>query len=166
MVTKKFLKAKFDCISISVHRIFFFSFIFIFIFSFSFIFFKYETIVSRNGLSLGYSERDISSVNWSIVYFCSELFTSVSSVETLNNIYCTLSLYAQPLIHCNAEQGRKGNKQGNLVMKTGLSCNYYRIFPVTGKNSKAYRIKAGCFYHRISLLHSSLFYPVYLYQPL
>ena len=25
-------------------------------------FFKYETIVSRNGLSLGYSERDTSSV--------------------------------------------------------------------------------------------------------
>ena len=26
--------------------------------------FKYETIVSRNGLSLGYSERDTSSVTW------------------------------------------------------------------------------------------------------
>ena len=27
-------------------------------------FFKYETIVSKNGLSLGYSERDTSSVIW------------------------------------------------------------------------------------------------------
>ena len=32
-------------------------------FLFSFYFFKYETIVSTNGLSLGYSERDTSSVS-------------------------------------------------------------------------------------------------------
>ena len=31
-------------------------------------FFKYETIVSRNGLSLGYSERDISSVKANLIY--------------------------------------------------------------------------------------------------
>ena len=37
------------------HGIFFSTLIFIY-------FFKYETIVSRNGLSLGYSERDTSSV--------------------------------------------------------------------------------------------------------
>ena len=30
-------------------------------------FFKYETIVSRNGLSLGYSERDTSSVKTSFI---------------------------------------------------------------------------------------------------
>ena len=35
-------------------------FIFSFIFSF---FLKYETIVSRNGLSIGYSEQDTSSVS-------------------------------------------------------------------------------------------------------
>ena len=39
---------------------FFFSFFFFFFF---FFFFKYETIVSRYGLSLGYSERDTSSVS-------------------------------------------------------------------------------------------------------
>ena len=34
--------------------------------------------------------------------------------------------------HCNANQVRTGNKQGNTD-KTGLSCNSCRIFPVTGK---------------------------------
>ena len=43
------------------------------------------------------------------------------------------------LLHCNAKQGRTGNKQGNPVMKTRLSCNHYRIYPFTRKNSKAYR---------------------------
>ena len=33
------------------------------------------------------------------------------------------------------EQGRTGGMQGNPVMKAGLSCNYCRISPVTGKNS-------------------------------
>jgi hypothetical protein len=32
-------------------------------------FLKYETIVSRNGLSLGYSERDISSVSKIVLIF-------------------------------------------------------------------------------------------------
>ena len=41
---------------------FFYSLIFIY-------FFKYETNVSRNGLSLGYSERDTSSVNVLFVDF-------------------------------------------------------------------------------------------------
>ena len=35
---------------------------FLFYFYIFIYFFKYETIVSRNGLSLGYSERDTSSV--------------------------------------------------------------------------------------------------------
>ena len=39
-------------------------------------------------------------------------------------------------LHCNAKQGRTGNKQGNSGMKTGLSCNHYRIFFVTGKNRR------------------------------
>ena len=57
-------------------------------------------------------------------------------------------------MHCNAKHGRTGNKQENNVMKTGLS---FRIFPLTGKNSNAYRM---------TLLSSqdfpacSLFYPV------
>ena len=43
--------------------IFFLFYIFIFIY-----FLKYETIVSRNGLSLGYSERDTSSVGCQLQY--------------------------------------------------------------------------------------------------
>ena len=33
-----------------------------------YIFFKYETIVSRNGLSLGYSEQDTSSVCYACAF--------------------------------------------------------------------------------------------------
>ena len=35
---------------------------------------------------------------------------------------------------------RTGNKQGNPIMKAGLSCNSYRIFPVTGRNSNTCRM--------------------------
>ena len=47
------------------------------------------------------------------------------------------SYFAKP--HCNTEQGRAGNKQGNPVIKARLFCNSYRIFPVTGKNSETCR---------------------------
>ena len=56
-----------------------------------------------------------------------------------------------------AEQDRTGGEQGISVIKSGLSCNHYRIFLVKGKNGN------DC---RITLLPSQefparpLFYPV------
>ena len=50
------------------------------------------------------------------------------------------TIFDQLYIHCNTKQGRTANKQGNAVLKTGLSCNRYRIFPVTGKNRDAYKV--------------------------
>ena len=36
-------------------------------------------------------------------------------------------------VYYKVKQGRKGNKQVNSVIKTGLSCNSYLFFPVAGK---------------------------------
>ena len=41
--------------------------------------------------------------------------------------------------HCNAKQGTKGGKQWKAVMNAGLSCKFYMIFPVTGKNSNTWK---------------------------
>ena len=36
-------------------------------------------------------------------------------------------MIALRLLHCNTKQGIIGGVQGNPVMKTGLSCNHYRV---------------------------------------
>ena len=35
-------------------------------------------------------------------------------------------------MQCYAKQGRKGDKQGNAMMKAGLSSKYYRIKAIKG----------------------------------
>ena len=69
------------------------------------------------------------------------------------------TIFDQLYLHCNTEQGRTANKQGNPVLKTGLSCNRYRIFPVTGKNRDAYKVISLSWQY---LPACSLFYPVWL----
>ena len=53
----------------------------------------------------------MSQVNWSIVYFCSELFTSVSSVETLNNIHCSCMRHTQAFFGNFGSEIQIGNQQ-------------------------------------------------------
>ena len=63
------------------------------------------------------------------------LFKAVMKLSWENNQYIFVST--------NTAMGNKVEQRTsreNLVIKTGLSCNCYRIFPLTGKNGNAYRI--------------------------
>ena len=55
-------------------------------------FFKYETIVSRNGLSLGYSERDTSSVPLEMISpYCAGVFIHSRNIHSgafIINLFC------------------------------------------------------------------------------
>ena len=44
------------------------------------------------------------------------------------------------VLHCKAKQGRTGGVQGNPVIESGWSCNFYRISPCYKENSNDCRI--------------------------
>ena len=74
------------------------------------------------------------------------LLVALKSIGGMKTKICGDFYLVFTLLHChNSKQDRTGSMQENPVIKSGLTCNHYKISPVTGKTSKGQLI-SECFF--------------------